>query len=126
MKNFRITRTVLETSFVMATDEKEALGYFQDGEVIDNFYEDIDDCTTLVIEEVVPYNNDPRTLLITSEKFLSFYGFVGDAKRFVDEIRETYNKAGEDMPKVLNDFIFNIEVQLQYLGVLDKDFNVIE
>jgi len=136
MKNFKITRTVLETSFVMANDEQEALGYFQDGEVIDNFYEDIDDCTTLVIEEVVPSNNDPLTtitasekyltMITASEKYLSFDGYVGDAKSFVDDVRETYNKAGEDMPKVLNDFIFNIEVELQFAGVLDKDFNVIE
>jgi hypothetical protein len=66
------------------------------------------------------------TIITASEKFLSFEGHVGDAKRFVDEIRETYNKAGEDMPKVLNDFIFNIEVELQFAGVLDKDFNVIK
>jgi hypothetical protein len=66
------------------------------------------------------------TRITTSEKFLSFDGLVGDAKNFVDEVREDYDKAGSDMPRVLNDFIFNIEVQLQYVGVLDKDFNVIK
>jgi len=27
------------------------------------------------------------------------------------------------MPKMLNDFVFNIEVALQDAGVLDQDFN---
>ena len=66
------------------------------------------------------------TTITASEKFLSFDGLVEDAKHFVDEVREDYDEAGSDMPKVLNDFIFNIEVELQFAGVLDKDFNVIE
>ena len=66
------------------------------------------------------------TIITASEKYLSFNGYVGDAKSFVDDVRGTYNEAGEDMPKVLNDFIFNIEVELQFAGVLDKDFNVIK
>lgn len=65
-------------------------------------------------------------LIKAVEKFLSFDGHVGDARSFVDNVRETYNEARKDMPKVLNDFIFNIEVKLQYAGVLDKDFNVIK
>ncbi len=64
------------------------------------------------------------TIITASEKFLSFKGLVGDAKHFVDDIREDY--IGSDMPKVLNDFIFNIEVELQYAGVLDENFNVIK
>lgn len=66
------------------------------------------------------------TTITASDKFLSFDGLVGDAKRFVDDVRGTYNRAGEDMPKVLNDFIFNIEVELQFAGVLDENFNVIK
>lgn len=58
-----------------------------------------------------------------SEKHLSFDGHPSDAIRFVDEIRETYNEAGRDMGKTLNDFIFNIEVALQDAGYLDEDFN---
>ena len=130
MKNYKITRTVVENSFVMANDEQEALGYFYDGEVTDTFYEEVDSNTTLVIEEVeqeiVMSKKKTITMITTSEKFLSFDGYVGDAKSFVDDVRGTYNKAGEDMPKVLNDFIFNIEVELQFAGVLDKDFNVIK
>ena len=66
------------------------------------------------------------TMITASEKFLSFDGLVGDAKQFVDDVRRVYNEAGENMPKVLNDFIFNIEVKLQYAGVLNKDFNEIK
>ena len=130
MKNYKITRTVVENSFVMANDEQEALGYFYEGEVTDSFYEDAGSDTKLVIEEVeqeiVMSKKETITMITTSEKYLSFDGYVGDAKSFVDDVRGTYNKAGEDMPKVLNDFIFNIEVELQFAGVLDKDFNVIE
>lgn len=130
MKNYKITRTVVENSFVMANDEQEALRYFYDGEVTDTFYEEVDSNTTLVIEEVeqeiVMSKKKTITIITTSEKYLSFDGYVGDAKSFVDDVRGTYNEAGSDMPKVLNDFIFNIEVELQFAGVLDKDFNVIK
>lgn len=130
MKNYKITRTVVENSFVMANDEQEALGYFYEGEVTDSFYEDAGSDTKLVIEEVeqeiVMSKKETITMITTSEKYLSFDGYVGDAKSFVDDVRGTYNKAGEDMPKVLNDFIFNIEVELQFAGVLDKDFNEIK
>jgi hypothetical protein len=61
----------------------------------------------------------------TSEKYLSFDGPHQDALRFVQEIRQTYDEAGMDMGKVLNDFVFNIEVCLQNAGVLDGDFNEI-
>lgn len=129
MKNYKITRTVVENSFVRANDEQEALGYFYDGEVTDTFYEEVDSNTTLVIKEVeqeIVMSEKIITMITTSEKYLSFDGYVGDAKSFVDDVRETYNEAGSDMPKVLNDFIFNIEVELQFAGVLDKDFNVIK
>ena len=43
----------------------------------------------------------------------------------VDEIRDTYNVAGNDMSKVLHDFVFGIEVALQNEGILDEDFNEI-
>jgi hypothetical protein len=59
-----------------------------------------------------------------SEKYLSFDGYVGDAVRLVDSLHEAYY--GKDMPKVLNDFVFNIEVALQDVGVYDQDFNLIK
>ena len=58
-----------------------------------------------------------------SNNYLSFDGHPGDAIRFVDEIHETYDEAGIDMGKTLNDFIFAIEVALQNAGYLDEDFN---
>jgi|688.fasta_scaffold00916_63 hypothetical protein len=58
-----------------------------------------------------------------SNNYLSFDGNPSDAIRFVDEIRETYDEAGRDMGKTLNDFIFAIEVSLQNAGYLDEDFN---
>jgi hypothetical protein len=58
-----------------------------------------------------------------SEKYLSFDGYVGDAVRLVDSLHEAYH--GKDMPKVLNDFVFNVEVALQNAGVYDEEFNLI-
>lgn len=58
------------------------------------------------------------------ERCLSFDGDTDTALRLVDSIREVYGNQGEDMPKMLNDFLFNIEVALQNAGVLDEDFEV--
>ena len=57
MRNFKIIRTVVETSYVMANDEQAALGYFHDGEVTDTFYEDVGDCKVIVTEEIEKENN---------------------------------------------------------------------
>jgi hypothetical protein len=58
-----------------------------------------------------------------SEKYLSFDGYVSDAIQLIDSLHEAYY--GKDMPKVLNDFVFNIEVALQNAGIYDEDFNLI-
>ena len=58
-----------------------------------------------------------------SEKYLSFKGYASDAIRLIDSLHEAYY--GKDMPKVLNDFVFNIEVALQNAGIYDQDFNLI-
>jgi len=63
-------------------------------------------------------------LIHAREKYLSFDGLPADALRFVDSVRSVY--LYDDMPKVLNDFVFNIEVALQNAGILDDDFNLIE
>ena len=60
------------------------------------------------------------------EKYLSFDGLPQDALSFIDSIRGVFDESGSDMPKVLNDFVFNLEVALQNIGVLDDDFNLIE
>ena len=63
-------------------------------------------------------------MIHAQEKYLSFNGLPQDAITLVDSLHETYN--GVDMPKVLNDFVFNLEVALQNAGWLDQDFNVIQ
>jgi uncharacterized glyoxalase superfamily protein PhnB len=64
--------------------------------------------------------------IIATEKYLSFRGDSEYALSFVDSIRDAYDLAvqsgGDGMPKMLNDFIFNIEVALQDAGVLDENF----
>lgn len=65
-----------------------------------------------------------QTIIHAREKYLSFDGLPNDALSYVDSIRGVYY--GSDMPKVLNDFVFNIEVALQNAGILDADFNLIE
>ena len=63
-------------------------------------------------------------IIQASERFLSFHGDAETAMYLVDSIREAYGC--NDVPKMLNDFIFNIEVALQDAGVLDEHFNRIE
>ena len=58
------------------------------------------------------------------EKGLSYEGDTEYAYRLVESIREAYGH--NEMPKMLNDFVFNIEVALQNVGVLDEWFNKIE
>lgn len=57
------------------------------------------------------------------EKGLSYSGDTDYALRLNNEIRHAFAIAGMDMPKMLNDFLFNIEVELQNAGILDQDFN---
>jgi len=56
------------------------------------------------------------------EKALSFDGDSETAIALVNSLRETY----DDMPKMLNDFVFNIEVALQDAGVLDENFSEVK
>ena len=59
-----------------------------------------------------------------SEKALSFNGDSDTAIHLVDSLRAAYEGNGMELPKMLGDFVFNIEVALQNAGVLDDDFNV--
>lgn len=56
------------------------------------------------------------------ERCLYFDGDTDTALRLVESLRDAYD--GTDMPKMLNDFVFNIEVELQDVGVLDQDFDL--
>ena len=62
-------------------------------------------------------------MIQASERFLSFNGDSETALYLVESIREAYGHT--DMPKMLNDFIFNIEAALQNAGILDEHFNQI-
>ncbi len=62
-------------------------------------------------------------IIEASEKYLTYRGDTEYALRLVNSLREAYGHG--DMPKMLNDFVFGIEVALQNAGVLDADFNVI-
>jgi len=61
-------------------------------------------------------------LIQASEKALAFHGDSQTALYLVNDLRESYQQNGMDMPKMLNDFVFNIEVALQDAGVLDEWF----
>ena len=60
-------------------------------------------------------------IILAREKSLSFNGYTADALALVNSLRDAYG--GTDMPKMLGDFLFNIEVELQNAGVLDEDFS---
>ena len=62
-------------------------------------------------------------LITASEKSLSYKGDAEYALLLVESLHTSYG--GEDMPKMLSDFVFNIEVALQDANVLDQDFNLI-
>jgi len=64
------------------------------------------------------------TIILAREKALSFNGYTEDAIALVNSLREAYIYT--DMPKMLNDFVFNIEVELQNAGALDEWFNEVE
>ena len=65
-------------------------------------------------------------LIQASEKMLSFHGDTNSALNLVNSLREAYDGSGLEMSKMLNDFVFNIEVALQNEGILDQDFNQME
>jgi hypothetical protein len=65
-------------------------------------------------------------MLIAQEKYLKFTGYETDALNLVNDIRHVFDTAQMDMPKVINDFVFNIEVALQNAGILDEDFNEVD
>jgi hypothetical protein len=63
-------------------------------------------------------------MITAHEKYLSFTGHPRDAHALIVHLREVHDYSGFDMPKVLNDFVFNLEVQLQNIGYLDESFNL--
>ena len=64
-------------------------------------------------------------IIKAQEKFLSFNGDSATALMLVNDLCESYQANGMEMPKMLSDFVFNIEVALQDAGVLDEWFEVV-
>ena len=62
-------------------------------------------------------------IIEAQEKYLSFRGDTDYAFRLVESIHQAFDESGTEMPKMLNDFIFNIEVALQNEIILDENFN---
>jgi tRNA-dihydrouridine synthase len=63
-----------------------------------------------------------QMILIHAEnRALTFNGDSQSALALVNSIRDAYGH--DEMPKLLNDFIFNIEAALQDAGVLDEWFS---
>jgi hypothetical protein len=65
-----------------------------------------------------------RIVIKASEQFLTYEGDAHTALYLVDSIRDAYSDM--DLPRMLNHFIFNIEMALQEAGLLDELFNRIE
>ena len=63
-------------------------------------------------------------MIQASEKALSFNGDSDTALRLIDSLRDAYDD--KEMPKMLNDFVFNLEVALQNAGVLDQWFGEVK
>ena len=59
-----------------------------------------------------------------SERYLTYQGDDKYALQLVNSLREAYGHS--EMPKMLHDFVFNLEVALQNAGVLDEWFNEVE
>ena len=62
-------------------------------------------------------------LIEVHEKYLTYSGDTDYALGLNNEVRVAFAIAGMDMPKMLNDFMFGIEVALQNEGILDENFN---
>jgi len=63
-------------------------------------------------------------IIKAQEKFLTFDGDSATALMLVNDLRESYQANGMEMPKMLSDFVFNIEVALQDAGILNEWFEV--
>ena len=62
-------------------------------------------------------------IMINAEnKYLSYRGDSQYALYLIESLHQAYLEQGIDMPKMLNDFVFNLEVALQDAGVLDENF----
>ena len=64
-----------------------------------------------------------KQIIEANNKCLAFKGTTKQAIDFVDMMRDIGTYPGSDFDNELNDFLFNIEAELQNQGYLDEDFN---
>jgi hypothetical protein len=65
-------------------------------------------------------SNDSKHVTITS-RGLSYSGTIDDAKDLAIELREMASNSGDDLSKLLGDFIFEIELRYQNFYELHPD-----
>ena len=61
------------------------------------------------------------TIIYAQNRQLTFNGDAQSALSLVNSLRDAYGH--DEMPKLLNDFVFNLEVALQDAGVLNEWFS---
>lgn len=71
-------------------------------------------------------NNNLNQTIEANNKCLSFKGTAKQAIDFVDMMRDIGTYTGSDFDNELNDFLFNIERDLQDAGIYDEHFNLID
>lgn len=65
------------------------------------------------------------THIEVTNKCLTFKGHPLDAIAISDDIREAHTEAGTQPDKVISDWLFAIECELQHAGYMDEDFMTI-
>lgn len=60
-------------------------------------------------------------IIYAQNRQLTFNGDAQSALSLVNSLRDAYGH--DEMPKLLNDFVFNLEVALQDAGVLNEWFS---
>lgn len=71
------------------------------------------------------YNN-MNQIIEANNKYLAFKGTPKEAINFVDTMRDIGTSSGGEFENVMNDFLFNIERDLQDAGIYDEHFNLID
>jgi len=61
-----------------------------------------------------------------SNGFLTYNGSIQSAFEITDSIRTAFAKSGNEIPGILGNFLFHVEVALQEEGFLDADFEPVK
>lgn len=74
-------------------------------------------------DELPRYDHNNPIPIEAQNVSIFFKGEAFGAYTLVNQLHDAYDRAGMDKCKMINDFIFNLEVALQNAGILDDDFN---